>query len=250
MTRVCSRDQRRLSGLLHPYRWGQARVMLEAGLQGDRVVKDYRRAGWLARLLWARFLARREAAALYALADLPGVPRGVSFKAPLIVSYDYIQAQPLRACEDRNLPYARVFSDLLTLVKALHARGYVHLDTGNRGNVLIDEQGRPSLIDFASALRTRRLPGFLVRRLQRTDLMGVFKLWYRTSPETMPFHLQRFFERRYRKHIYSPKRLLNSFRRQRVPEVTTERRVLLPSVLMLAFGLLASLVTGLIWLSY
>lgn len=214
MTKVHSRNQGRVSDLLHPYRWGQARVTREVGPQGDRVVKDYGRAGWLARLLWGRFLARREAAALNALEDLPGLPDSVFFKAPFVVSYDFIQGQPLRDCQDRDLHYAAVFGDLLALVKEVHARGYVHLDTGNRGNVLIDAEGKPRLIDFASAIRTRRLPRFLVRRLQRTDLMGVLKLWYRTSPETMPLHLQRFFQRRYKKHIYSPKRLLNSFRRQ------------------------------------
>jgi len=229
---------------LHPYRWGQARVTRESGPQGDRVVKDYRRAGWLARLLWARWLARREAAALHALENLPGLPDGVVFEAPFVVSYNYIRARPLRAWEDRDLPYSAVFGDLLALVKAVHARGYVHLDTGNRGNVLVDAQGNPSLIDFASAIQTRRLPGFLVRRLQQTDLMGVLKLWYRTSPQTMPDHLQRFFESRYKKHIYSPKRLLNRLRGQTTPELSTRHWLVVPSVLVL--GLLAVLI-GLIW---
>lgn len=213
MTKACSQNRGALSDLLHPYRWGQARVTRESGTQGDRVVKDYRRAGWLARLMWARLLARREAAALSALEGLPGLPCGVVFQPPLVVSYDYIQGRPLRACGDLVSDYAKVFGDLLALVKAVHARGYVHLDIGNRGNVLIDSQGKPHLIDFASAIQTRCLPRPLARRLQRTDLMGVFKLWYRTAPDTMPFRFQRFFEQRYKKHIYSPKRLLNSFRR-------------------------------------
>lgn len=237
MTKACSRNRESVSDLLHPYRWGQARVTREIGALEDRVVKDYRRAGWLVRLLWARLLARREAAALYALEDVPGLPDGVVFKPPLVVSYNYIEGRPLRACEDLALAYARVFGDLLALVKAVHARGYVHLDTGNRGNVLIDAQGKPHLIDFASAIQTRRLPRFLARRLRRTDLMGVFKLWHRTAPDTMPLRLQRFFEKRYRKHIYSPKRLLNSFRRS--TELSTRRQPLLPWVM--ALGLLMSL---------
>lgn len=236
MTKACPQNRESVSGVLYPDRWGQARVTRTTGALGDRVVKDYRRAGWLARLLWARLLARREAAALCALEGLPGLPYGVVFETPLVVSYNYIEGLPLRACEGRSLEYARVFNELLALVKAIHARGYVHLDTGNRGNVLIDTQGEPHLIDFASAIQTRCLPRFLARRLQRTDLMGVFKLWYRTAPDTMPRRLQRFFEKRYKKHIYSPQRLLNSFRRQ---ELSTRYRLLPPSVLVL--GLLAFL---------
>jgi len=238
MTKARSRNRGGVSDVLHPCRWGQARVTREVGAQGDRVVKDYRQAGWLARFLWARFLARREAAALSALEGLPGLPCGVAFEPPLVVSYNYIEGQPLRACDALVLDYARVFSDLLALVKTMHARGYVHLDTGNRGNVLIDSWGKPHLIDFASALKTRYLPRFLARRLQRTDLMGVFKLWYRTAPDAMPLRLQRFFEQRYRKHIYSPKRLLNSVRRP--TELSTGRGPILPWAL--GFGLLVGLI--------
>jgi len=128
---------------------------------------------------------------------------------------------------------------LLALVKGIHARGYVHLDTGNRGNVLVSAEGKPRLIDFASALQTRYFPSLVVRRLQGADLMGVLKLWHRTAPETMPAHLQRFFQARYRKHIYSPKRLLNNIQRRAGIKGPGECGTWL--VLLLGAGLLASL---------
>jgi predicted Ser/Thr protein kinase len=45
----------------------------------------------------------------------------------------------------------------------MHRRGVVHFDLSHRSNVLVGEDGRPVLIDFASALCLR--PGGLAARV-------------------------------------------------------------------------------------
>jgi serine/threonine protein kinase len=57
-------------------------------------------------------------------------------------------------------------SELEAAVEEMHARGVVHLDLRHRSNVLAGEDGRPVLVDFASALRLGR-GGALRRRLVR-----------------------------------------------------------------------------------
>ena len=53
----------------------------------------------------------------------------------------------------------------------MHARGVAHLDLRHRSNVMVDEQGRPVLIDFASAVCFR--PGSLLARLLLPRLASV-----------------------------------------------------------------------------
>ncbi len=68
---------------------------------------------------------------------------------------------------------------------AIHQRRIVHLDTRGSGNVLVRPDGSPALIDFQSALSTRRMPPPLRRLLESVDLTGVYKKWQQIDPSSM-----------------------------------------------------------------
>ncbi len=58
---------------------------------------------------------------------------------------------------------ASMFRRLDELVAAMHARGVAHLDLRKYDNILVADEGAPSIIDFNASVRFR--PGSLAQRL-------------------------------------------------------------------------------------
>lgn len=116
------------------------------------VFKDYGRvSGWFNRLV-APVLLWREATALVALADLDGVPtlyRRVDARGVLI---EYCPARAWPEAKPADIAYHR----LEALVSAMHERGVAHADLRGGGNILVDDQDRPYLVDFVSRIRRGR----------------------------------------------------------------------------------------------
>jgi len=131
---------------------------------GDRqiVVKDFAPRGALVRAMIGRFLTAHEAAAYRWLEGHPAVPRFLGFLDPLAFALEFRPGERIsrNTIEDVGPGFIEALADA---VEGLHERGLVHLDLGHRSNVLVDEQGEPVLIDFASALWFR--PGSLAARL-------------------------------------------------------------------------------------
>ena len=125
-------------------------------------------SGWI-----ARKLMRRERRALALLADLDGVAHLV--KAP--TSNDsllrtWIEGAALNEAEQLPLDF---FDRLEDLVGELHGLGVCHNDLHKEQNVLVDEAGYPSLVDFQLAsIHQRR--GARFRGRCREDLRHVEKL--------------------------------------------------------------------------
>ena len=94
---------------------------------------------------------------------------------------------PGRALADS--PTGRVSTEYLLALEALlrqvHARGLVHLDTRGGGNLLIGPDGAPGIIDFQAALSTRWMPRALRGWLEDMDLSGIYKKWQRWQPDTL-----------------------------------------------------------------
>lgn len=167
-------------------RWGNARIRVEESAEGTWLVKDFSGCGPVVRATLARVLLRRERRACAALAGLDGVPQGCSRPAPLAFRYRFMPGRTLRDTRKLGLPLdAGFFESLERLVAAMHARGIVHLDLRNGRNVLVREDGRPGLLDFQTALRSRGLPGALRRALEHVDRSAVYKHWRRMAPDSL-----------------------------------------------------------------
>lgn len=146
------------------------------------VFKDYGRvSGWFNRLI-APWLSWREATALTALADLTGVPRlyrQIDARGMLI---EHCPATPWAQARPADAAYER----LEALVAAMHARGVAHGDLRGGGNILVDDQSRPYLVDFVSRMRrghTWNLPwNWMYGQLAGADRSALAKLRLRHAP--------------------------------------------------------------------
>jgi serine/threonine protein kinase len=128
-----------------------ADVLLVRHAGGLVVVKDFAPRGRFVRRFLGPWLARREARAWRALAGHPSVPRWIGAIDPLAFAVEYRPGRTLFGARRQPVPdgFLAALADALA---EMHRRGVVHLDLKNRTNVLSDQQGRPVLIDFGSAL--------------------------------------------------------------------------------------------------
>lgn len=110
------------------------------------VFKDYGAVpGWFAHLLGPLLIAR-EAQALARLDGMPGVPvlyRQLDRHGVLM------SCVPAKPWSKTNSP-PQAFGQLESLVADMHARGVAHCDLRASSNILVDEQGRPYLVDFVA----------------------------------------------------------------------------------------------------
>jgi predicted Ser/Thr protein kinase len=168
---------------LSPERWYKPEVR-PVEIRGlPCLVKDFRRRPFLWRVTAGRFVIEREASIYRALRGVPGVPRFFGqFDADSFI-VERIDGRDLSTFRKREIPAA--FIDRLgRLVRTLHARGVVHWDLRQRKNVLVDRDGAPWLIDFASSVRFPR-GSALLRWATTSDRSGVAKLREKYAPETL-----------------------------------------------------------------
>jgi serine/threonine protein kinase len=163
----------RTRAVLHRGRARNPDVLLVDAPGGPIVVKDFAPRGLLARTLLGAWLQRREIRAYQALVGHPSVPRFLGVIDPLAFAVEYRPGRRMSRRLAGSVPPG--FGDRLAdAVRAMHARGVVHLDLRHRSNVLVDARGDPILIDFASAL-VLAPAGALARWLGGFDRVAVEK---------------------------------------------------------------------------
>ena len=144
------------------------------------VVKDFApRPFWLRESLGA-WLTAREQKAYQALEDVDLVPRLLGRVDRHAFVLEYRPGRLLSRSLRDELP-DRFLDELERGVSEMHDLGVVHLDLSHRSNVLLGEDGRPVLLDFASAIRLApmgRLGNPLFRWLARADYRALSK-WRR-----------------------------------------------------------------------
>lgn len=169
------------------------------GPGGPLILKFGRRAslfglplGWQGRLQ-----CRNEMAAFEALADLDGVPERAEVFAPASFARDFVSGHPLERGEKVDDEF---FPRLETLLKQIHQRGFAYVDLHKPENVMVDDSGRPWLMDFQIAFAwpnpigaiQKLVPNFAGRRVlarfQEADLYHFYKHWRRCRPDTLPEH--------------------------------------------------------------
>jgi len=140
-----------------------------------------------------RRLAVRETAFMERLAGIEGIPVSCGPVSsggrvlPHAVSRRWIAGHALMPGERVDSEFFPRFRRLLA---AVHARDVAHVDLHKRENILVDEQGRPHLIDFQISFalpRGSRLAaavlGGLLRVLQRCDDYHLLKHEIKHRPE-------------------------------------------------------------------
>lgn len=149
-----SRDSiaRRTRKVLSRGGWGNPDVLLIDAETGPVVVKDFSPRRCLVRRWVGPWLLRREEQAYLQLAGVDAVPRWMGWLDAAAIVLEYRPGVFLSRSLAGRLP-AGFIGDLEHAIGEMHRRGVVHLDLRHRSNVLAGDDGRPVLIDFASALR-------------------------------------------------------------------------------------------------
>ena len=161
-------------------------VLVRCG--GHRVVvKDFSENSWMLRNIYGRYIVAHECKIYHQLDGVEGVPHFHGRLDAHAFAIDYIEGRTLKRLGYEQ-PNPRTFEQLSRLFDDLHARGVVHLDAHQKTNVLVDRDGRPYLMDFATALYLGR--GWLARTvlvpfLGRADRRGWLKLKARYCPEAL-----------------------------------------------------------------
>ena len=166
--------------------------------------------------LIGRLMTRSEIGKLRRCEGIPEVPRVLARLDAHTYVYEYIEGRSLN--EKPPLP-ADFFDRLVSALQQVHARNLVHCDLHKLGNILVDTEGRPHIIDFQIArhigdrlLLSRWLSSRLRRWLQSYDLYHIYKQKRRLQPQlltqaeeklsrnhTWPLELQRAIARPYKK---------------------------------------------------
>jgi RIO-like serine/threonine protein kinase len=142
------------------------------------VLKDYRRKNAVTRGLLAPSLVKREFAVLRHLEGIPGIPRAYAIVEKRALLLEYIEGRTINKFKAGELP-DRVFQRLCETVRAMHARGVVHLDLRQRKNILVAGE-QPWLIDFANAMK-----GKLTAKLRSIDESALLKFKQRNWPHLL-----------------------------------------------------------------
>jgi predicted Ser/Thr protein kinase len=132
-------------------------------------------ARWL-----ARRLARREARALAVLAGVPGTPAVLS-TGRWGLDREWLAGRPMHEARPHDADY---FREAFRLLRRLHRAGVAHNDLAKEPNWLVDDEGRPALVDFQLASVSRRR-GPLFRLLAREDLRHFLKHKRTYRPEAL-----------------------------------------------------------------
>ena len=156
---------------------GNPDVLLIRTSEGFVVVKDFAPRPFWVRETLGRWLTRHEQKVYRALAGVDLVPRLLGAIDRYAFVMEYRPGRLLSRSLKPALP-ADFLTELERGVSEMHHRGIVHLDLSHRSNVLLGEDGRPVLLDFASAIRFGSgsvLGRALTRGFARVDLRALRK---------------------------------------------------------------------------
>lgn len=167
-----------------------------------RIEKDFSECSWIVRNTLGRFLIFRECWILRCLQGTGVVPGGVEKISPFAMREEWCAGFTLReSCcgvHEENKPGVKVvegvprevldapiprefFEALEAGIRAVHRKGFVHLDLHNERNVMVTPGYKPVILDWQSALPLAKVPllGWMLRRI---DMAGVYKFRDRFRP--------------------------------------------------------------------
>jgi len=130
----------------------------------------------------ARRLARREADHLERLAGIAGIPRLLGRPSPDVFLREWIDGTTLRELD--RVPDT-VFPALRELLAAVHARGVAYADLAKEENVVVDDGGRPWLVDFQISVAKGSWLGGFAARLMRADRYHLARHVKRRRPDQL-----------------------------------------------------------------
>jgi len=173
--------------------WAASGIYASATRQAFCKFNREQRVGIVPMRWLGRLLASREQGFHDRLRDVEGIPRSLGpvrsggSVLPNAVAREFIAGHALvegeRVADDFFPRFRRMLAEI-------HSRGVAHVDLHKRENILVDDAGRPHLIDFqiSFSLPRRRsvataLFGWLLTVLQRSDDYHLLKHELKSRPD-------------------------------------------------------------------
>jgi len=132
-------------------------------------------------MLWIRRKTlRREYAAYLQLQGVAGIPLCYGFLDQRYLLLELVRGQPYRDADIHNRE--QFFNQLLAILRAIHARNVAHGDLKSKGNLLVNSQQQPCVIDFGTSFRLKSawhpINNWFFRTARRLDLNAWVKHKY------------------------------------------------------------------------
>ena len=151
------------------------------------VVKDFRYNGFLYRNIAGRFLIWREAKAYRKLKGLKGVPAFYGVIGGLALIVEEIEGSDIEKIEVISSLDDIFYEDLKNLIDRIHKRGLAHCDLKRAPNIILGNDGKPYIVDWAAAISKKEFRFFplnlIYERFIKDDLNAVTKIRLKHQPE-------------------------------------------------------------------
>ena len=151
------------------------------------VVKDFSVNGFVYRNTIGRFLVWREGRAYQRLKGVKGIPALFRKVNGLALVISKVPGKNLEHLSGKEKPDLDFFKKLTGLIRECHERGVAHCDLKGSGNTMIDDFGRPYIVDWSAAITDSEFCVYplttIYKMFVEDDLKAVTKLKLRFCPE-------------------------------------------------------------------
>lgn len=152
------------------------------------VIKDYNPTGGWFGLLAGPVLVAREIKALKKLQGISGIPELFSCTNKRVLITAYCRSQSAVKLK-HQVNWQRFEKKLQTLIASMHGAGVAHCDLRGPGNILIDDDEAPWLVDYVACIfkapRWNKPWNMLFYQACRADDSAILKLKQKLSPELL-----------------------------------------------------------------
>lgn len=163
------------------------RLVEENGVQG--VVKEFSVNGFVYRNTIGRFLVWREGQAYQRLKGVKGIPVLFRKVDGLALVISKVPGKNLEHLSGEERPDLDFFQKLARLIQECHESGVAHCDLKRSANTMIDEFGRPYIVDWSAAITDREFCVYplttIYKMFVEDDLKAVTKLKLHFCPESI-----------------------------------------------------------------
>jgi RIO-like serine/threonine protein kinase len=151
------------------------------------IVKDFRFNGFLFRNTVGRFLIWREAKAYRRLKGLKGIPTLYRSIDGIALVIEEIRGRDIEPLEIISRLSEDFYKDLRLLIEKIHNRGIAHCDLKRAPNIILGNDGKPYIVDWAASISRHEFRFFPLRyiyeRFIQDDLNTITKLKLKYCPE-------------------------------------------------------------------